>query len=1215
MKTKKIRSIILTLAMTLSLLPMPVSVSAEDAPNASLLEYVGSNGNTVNISEYHNVESNDTVWNSGNCVVSGKVDIPHTVTVNGEVNLILCDGAELTVTGDEYFAGIYLTPGNTLNIFGQSRGDGALRVTGGDFSAAIGGSGDDDDGSLALDCNAGDVNIYSGRIYPVGDYGAAAIGGAFGGDCGNITIAGGIIQPSIKSEYDDTIGVCFGEGYKDGAKVNTGTLTISGGVIRAICSGGVARCKTATVADNINIYDLKNYSFDYGTRVNQPKNPIKDALIGTFEYIKNGQPEYFDFNKFAIYEGQTTLDSDSFYYVIDNYTLNSPLLAQDHNTIVIADHVTLDARKGKTFGIFSNVYAQSEGAACGKFLLDKVYTLAGVEKKAGSYKIYNRETSLTEGWYYVCEDYDEDDVITVNGNVRIIIADGVSFCAAFEKQNGGTVTAYTESIGEHKGYFEEYDVEKEPTAEDCPEGYYLAYNTERRKLCAEPIPQNAQKLTYSASGDLVLDGDWYYVKGNVSVNGKIITQKTVHLILLDGSSVTCNKFDCNGHLYLYGQSTDNSKMGKLTVNPSKNIDGIETHSVQYIVFVHGGSINIECECDEPGVYPIDTSLFRMYGGAMNLQADSYISTGGFRRVRVYENAIKYGTYFDTCMLNIWADDKRTTSTNANGNKLVVETKPFKEHITPQKTAEVLPVPGEDGTIIDGVCEYYTCACGCNFANEALTKQIADLEQWKKNEGKLKGVKVFFDYGYDEKTEIEVVAAGRAASQPAAVKRDGYALLGWFDDNGIEWNFSSPINEDMTLRARWHKHKWSEKWSANDTHHWHECEEADCPVKDIEQMDSYETHEFSDFYCTKCQKPEKIEKIKQYALDRIDEKAAECPSEICAAKVTELAAQAKTAIANAVKPEEIFGILENYLDNVLVSAWSVTYYDESGEAKILDDYALLKAEDGDAVTLTADKWYVAEKDIDFSNLIIADGDAHLLLRDGVTINAAKGILVSSGNGLTVYSESDGENMGSLIAYGDRGAAAIGGNFEHYNAGDVTINGGNVIAEGGIGAAAIGGGLGGVGNSLTVNGGYVEAFSGSAGIYFCSVTIDNKMLVFDENHMLVTLPQDSTWSDVLTKNSYRIVKNAPNSISLNLEENTFSVKVNGRDKGTGTVIVALYDSENLSRLLDVKCFDFGKTQNAEDTFNKSGYVKVMWWSEANIMTPLCDAVGKELKITEP
>ena len=108
------------------------------------------------------------------------------------------------------------------------------------------------------------------------------------------------------------------------------------------------------------------------------------------------------------------------------------------------------------------------------------------------------------------------------------------------------------------------------------------------------------------------------------------------------------------------------------------------------------------------------------------------------------------------------------------------------------------------------------------------------------------------------------------------------------------------------------------------------------------------------------------------------------------------------------------------------------------------------------------WYVVNTDVTIGSRIIVSGTVNLILCDGATLIAEKGITVTSddttGNTLNIYGQTNG--TGQLEATGDKDAAGIGGNSgdsECYG-GTVTIYGGTVTATGGDGAQGIGGGTG-------------------------------------------------------------------------------------------------------------------------------------------------------------
>ena len=133
----------------------------------------------------------------------------------------------------------------------------------------------------------------------------------------------------------------------------------------------------------------------------------------------------------------------------------------------------------------------------------------------------------------------------------------------------------------------------------------------------------------------------------------------------------------------------------------------------------------------------------------------------------------------------------------------------------------------------------------------------------------------------------------------------------------------------------------------------------------------------------------------------------------------------------------------------------------------------------------DGWYVVNSNVTISTRVTVTGDVHLILKDGFTLNATKGINVTGTNSLTIYAQSENENtMGKLdaTAPNDEGANAAIGGSQNETAGTITINGGKITAKNeaspdpwlpNIHGAAIGGGGSGGSGTITINGGIVNA----------------------------------------------------------------------------------------------------------------------------------------------
>ena len=184
-----------------------------------------------------------------------------------------------------------------------------------------------------------------------------------------------------------------------------------------------------------------------------------------------------------------------------------------------------------------------------------------------------------------------------------------------------------------------------------------------------------------------------------------------------------------------------------------------------------------------------------------------------------------------------------------------------------------------------------------------------------------------------------------------------------------------------------------------------------------------------------------------------------------------------------------------------------YIEADGTTGGCDEYTVLTNQ-----TNLTSGWYVVRDTQSISDRITVNGDVHLILVDGTTLDSC-GINVDSGNSLTVYAQSTGSSMGKLTAtvYGGQEAGITCGGTLTINGGDVTatshqlaagiggknawlpdgardprgscgtviINGGIVKAFGANRAAGIGGGHYGNGGTVIINGGTVQATAGGDG----------------------------------------------------------------------------------------------------------------------------------------
>ena len=187
---------------------------------------------TTGVTQWGGDESDKEYW----YVVNDEINITDRITVTGNVHLILADGCNLTAS-----KGINVSAGNSLSIYGQTDGSGALEATRDSYNAGIGGGYNGSGGEVTIhggevtatgysgagigggyNGSGGEVTIHGGEVTATG-YSGAGIGGGYNGSGGEVTIYGGTVTATGYS----------GAGIGGGQNGNGGAVTISGGTVTA----------------------------------------------------------------------------------------------------------------------------------------------------------------------------------------------------------------------------------------------------------------------------------------------------------------------------------------------------------------------------------------------------------------------------------------------------------------------------------------------------------------------------------------------------------------------------------------------------------------------------------------------------------------------------------------------------------------------------------------------------------------------------------------------------------------------------------------------------------------------------------------------------------------------------------------------------------------------------------------------------------------------
>ena len=190
-----------------------------------------------------------------------------------------------------------------------------------------------------------------------------------------------------------------------------------------------------------------------------------------------------------------------------------------------------------------------------------------------------------------------------------------------------------------------------------------------------------------------------------------------------------------------------------------------------------------------------------------------------------------------------------------------------------------------------------------------------------------------------------------------------------------------------------------------------------------------------------------------------------------------------------------GYAETQSNNLFTQAVNYRQYNESG---VLQDNGILEANTGikvesDTVNWTDGTTYVVSENVTITKRIEVTGTVNLILLDGATLTASKGVSVngvdeydpsSSANTLNIYAGSTSDSVegtGALVADARGGGwkdenAGLGGDTQT-TGGILNIHGGVITAYGNVCGAGIGGGNGCSHETITIYDGTINATGGT------------------------------------------------------------------------------------------------------------------------------------------
>ena len=423
---------------------------AKNAPTAyasTSVQYLDENGVTQTVTDPIEVNSvldttNPVYWTSGWYVVTGEKTLSCSIRVDGDVKLILRDGATLTCNG----VSVYNYHGEKFTVYAQSTGSNM-----GTLKAQVKGSTTTDNGQAGIGGGygqgAGTIIINGGNIIASGHPGAAAwpapgIGcGAESDGGGTVIINGGVVKAVGATRANASTG-----GIYVGA---AGSITIKDGmVVRAGSSYDTSDIVKYPYDDTREYW--KNYvEVTYPVAVTKVSGDIGEVRLvaGDQEYkiAPSFEPANATYNTLrwltwsSSDESVATVTSDGTVWPHSAGTTTISIVANNGTPDDPSDDITgyipfqIFAADPVTYRDYNDGGVFTQTKTCNEY----VHILNGSRKNWGA--------AYKTTWYVVKNDITLDGTATVTGDVRLILANGATLTCGSCINIGGSLTVYAQS--------------------------------------------------------------------------------------------------------------------------------------------------------------------------------------------------------------------------------------------------------------------------------------------------------------------------------------------------------------------------------------------------------------------------------------------------------------------------------------------------------------------------------------------------------------------------------------------------------------------------------------------------------------------------------------------------------------------------------------------------------------------------------------------------
>ncbi len=531
----------------------------------------------------------DSTWNDGWYIIDGEGTSFASVTVTGDVHLILMNGCDATING-----GIKIENGATLTVHQQPQEKdvpvGKLTATGINGSAAVPGY---------------QTGIYGDLIMCGGDITAQGASGAVG-YAGNLTLFGGNLQA-----YGGAGSVAIGGGYETWG----GDLKFYRGSVTAVAGSGASRAIGLQEGTSTNCFAWVNENTvlldsESGQPLKRSASALtwNDVLSGsTVSFTAVGETPYREYNsEIAYFDTKICIESSILSNEVTDWTegwyvqsqsdmtITQPVTVDGEVYLILRNDTTLNLTGGIniTSGSSLTVFAQTEKSHKGVL---NVSNVNGAAVQGGWLKIGGGSINLTGG-----------TGSAAIGSGSMMVVDGGSISA---KAGSGAANAIDCSVLVGGQYMLLDSTTGNPiTIPDDAQSWrevlsgssvsfntavietYLEYSADG-KSCEQKETVNYKLIDGSFS---ILNTGWYLASGTLRLDGALTVNGDAKIILADGCKLTVDEGICvneGNSLTVFAQS-EGDKAGKLIANGDKRCAGIGgiMDCASGNITIHGGKI-------------------------------------------------------------------------------------------------------------------------------------------------------------------------------------------------------------------------------------------------------------------------------------------------------------------------------------------------------------------------------------------------------------------------------------------------------------------------------------------------------------------------------------------------------------------------------------------------------------------------------------------------